>query len=246
MKCVAAAKKHGEIQTLMFDGFTCDNSTLVPLLDDVSASYGILWKIKPHDNSINLEELKDEVDEENKDVTYEQVKCEFEKTHFIVKYLLRYCEDYQGEVRQYSKFDFKDVFENLHFIDYKFNGVAYVRKEISFVPKWCQDETRRTFDRMELIPPPLICPSDVYNTFSAFSYTKYAQDYTDDDDIEVFKDHIHLLAGEDHNDEIYDFIVKFLAHLIQTPGVLPEVAILIKSPQGLVKTCSLKISQDAS
>jgi phage/plasmid-associated DNA primase len=52
-------------------------------------------------------------------------------------------------------------------------------------------------------------------------------------DISLFHSHLHILCGEE--EKATDYVLKYLAHMVQCPGTLPRVALVFMSSQGVGK-----------
>ena len=74
-------------------------------------------------------------------------------------------------------------------------------------------------------PPPNHVPDHIYNSFDAF--TVDCEKNTYNADIQPILDHVMLLVN--HDSASYEYILNYLAHLIQKPGELPLVALLFRS-----------------
>lgn len=223
-----------EISVLMLDGFMTESSVNIDELNALCIQENVKWIHKPH-NSEFCE--NDENDENNK--SYEYIKKEFEKTHFIVKNPLTYCEVETENGEEYiykkNKMDFLNTYESKFFEKEQWNPKTktYDTVEKPFCVQWLKDSTARKYNKFVLLPPPHVCSDNVYNLFTGFKYESIEEEA--DDDINIFLDHIKLLAGDDQQEECTEYIINYLAHLIQFAGVLPEVSILLKSVQGIGK-----------
>ena len=83
-------------------------------------------------------------------------------------------------------------------------------------------------DGINFYPNPKLCPQDVFNTFRGFKASPKAGDVT------PFINHIkNVLCNGDK--KASDYILGFLAHLLQRPEEKPSVAILLKSVEGTGK-----------
>lgn len=222
------------VSALMFDGFMCDKDDLTPRLNELSKDWGISWLIKPH-QPFTFEEPE----EEDKEHSYNSVKEEFEKTHFIILRPLFYCSVYEvdGEkmIQKYSKYDILNVYEPKFYIEMTWSAKEqeYVPEKKGFMLEWLADNNRREYERFDFIPPPLVCPKNVYNLFTGFMYNTYKVE--PDNNIDIFLNHIRLLSGDEQTEEVYDYVLNYLAHLIQKPAELPKTALLFKSVEGIGK-----------
>jgi hypothetical protein len=229
-----------DVQSIIFDGFTCDKDDITEKLNEFTQASNIKWLLKPHNEDIELED-HDEDDSVNN--SYAAVKEDFEKSNFVVKYPLMYCteiinDDGTKYLNKDKKQEFSDRYENLYFTDYVFDKKtdSFVEKETKFISKWLGDKDRITYDKIDFLPPPLYCSKTTYNTFTGFKYEKIDADGIDyGADISIFLNHIKLLAGDDRNEEVTDYIIKYLAHLIQCPATLPKTSLVFKSLEGIGK-----------
>jgi hypothetical protein len=92
--------------------------------------------------------------------SYDNVKADFEQSAFKVMKPLQYCvQRPDGDLWQYSRAEFKDVFENVLFDGQKGRS--------PFIPSWMQDPTIRTFDEFVFDPPPCTAKANCYNLFTS-------------------------------------------------------------------------------
>ena len=226
MECVSNLKKDGiDIQTPMYDGFTCIRPDLKGKLNCMTREYGIKWEIKPHETDIELEEMEEEEEEALK--SYEETKIDFEKNNFMVKNPVGFYSIINGVPIQYSK----DKFETLH------GSLWYATDDTSkkFIKKWFSDPKQRKYNNVDFILPPYICPDYTFNLFTGFEYEKWDDKYDENTDIQVLLNHIKLLSGDDKTEDVNNYLLNYLAHMVQYPGVLPRVALVLKSIQGVGK-----------
>ena len=116
----------------------------------------------------------------------------------------------------------KNEFEETHFMP------------AELIYHWLRDETRRSFKRIIFNPSTIEHIDNQYNIFNGFNYNETInnQDYNEEG-VELFLNHIKLLCN--HEQEATDYLLNYLAHLFQTPEILPEVAIVISGMKGVGK-----------
>ncbi len=211
------------IQTLMYDGLTVTNDGLSEKFNELCEDANITWKIKPHSTEIKIDESLIEEDE-----IYNLMKSDFEKEHFLVKNPLLYCREYEINnmvmLGLFDKFKFKDATAI-----YKLENEKGKKEHI--IERWLEDPKMRYYESMDFLPFPRDTDPKIYNTFKGLRGEKIEQ--TADGDITNLLNHINILVGEDKNS--FDYMINYLAHLIQFPGELPCVAIVFKSEQGVGK-----------
>lgn len=224
-----------EISTIMFDGLFIIkelniNNTLKKLNDLTFKKFGIKWSHKIPEDIIQIDEgIIINEDEFNKD--YKTIKPIFEKTNFIIQNPFSYGNEWEhnGEKRfnLKNKGDFKDL--NNHFMCE--NVVKGQIQEVEFFNLWLKDNDKRTYKKIDFIPKNNI-DKNIYNTFSGFNFEEFNDDI-ETIDIQPFINHIGVLVNNEQ--ESIDYLLNYLAHLIQKPYERPRIALLFKSKQGYGK-----------
>jgi len=188
--------------------------------------------------------------------TYERVKKKFEKNIFKVKHPICYVELVHNnplvDKIERPECELKQVYRNLYcyFQSKKKkededsdddDEVQYKRKP--FLKSWLDDSNIRCFDFMNFVPHPhyyvkdekyfnLFRGFDIFKRCTNFQYDKVKGEYG----LKLFQDHIHhILSGKDQTDNVYNYIVNWIAKLIQKPQHKIGVAIVMKSKQGAGK-----------
>jgi hypothetical protein len=107
-------------------------------------------------------------------------------------------------------------------------------EEHEFINNWLQNPSMRTYEYVGYMPTPLECPDNMFNLWKGLecdSWIKHSA--VDMDMIEVFLKHLWLLVGK--NNKCLEYVLNYLAHIVQFPGVLPRTALVFKSVQGTGK-----------
>jgi len=210
----------------MFDGLLINKPDLVDTFNNITKDDGIVWDIKKHDTSIEI----DNQELENP-YLYKNVKEEFEKEHFMTLNPVIYWKEIDDPISKipkvisYNKSDFKSLTAT-----YEYEGAKGLT---NFFNKWETDKSRRSYTSIDFCPPPLVCPPNVYNLYKGMKYESWNVDYNDETDISMYHNHLKLLSNYDDN--VYNFILDFLSHLILKPGINPQVSMLFKSIEGIGK-----------
>ena len=113
-----------------------------------------------------------------------------------------------------------------------------------FIKQWVKWIGKRTYNRQTFAPPPMTVPYNCFNYFTGFAVDK-VYDYDEDvnkltkaqleDELSFLLNHLRLLSGEDQTDTVYDFQLKYFAHMIKFPAKLPRTMILWVSLPGTGK-----------
>lgn len=223
-------KNKYEINSLLFDGLAVYKNEkqnqvedMIYILNKTSDEYNIKWVNKQHDKSITID--TDLID--NNPFHYEKVKIEFEKKHFLIKTPLNYAEEYYEnnfkKIALYNKVNFKDLTST-----YLIDGPN--DKSVHIIEEWLRDKNKRVYRRIDFLPPPRHIDHDVYNSFFGL-----IGDNLKGTNVEFNKILNHLKILVDYDEKGYEYLINYLAHLIQKPGELPRVAILFKSNEGVGK-----------
>ena len=99
---------------------------------------------------------------------------------------------------------------------------------------WLADENRRQYERIDFIPNIEDCPVEIYNLFKGFKAEKYRPEKAMTEDEILF----NILPIKNHLDYLTtgnsDYILNWMANIIQTPHIKSEVAPLIRDEGGLI------------
>ncbi len=223
----------------MFDGFLMrkgrKEEDVIKKLNNMSREYGIEWVRKDHDDG--FEPHEDEY--QDRSMNYDVVKADFEKEHLMIMspciFIREKIIDGKRSYYCYNRNDFMNVVAPYKYCEYNADGE---RVEHKFFGRWLEDPKRRHYDTIEFIPKKEV-RNNVYNTFNGFEITDETECVYDENAVKIFTDHIDFLVG--YESEAKEYVIKYLAHLIQKPYELPAVALLFKSKQGFGKDKLLDI-----
>ena len=117
------------------------------------------------------------------------------------------------------------------------------------VPEWITWKGRKTFERDGFYPKST-APYGTFNLFQGFEVDKH-EDYNEkvdslskeelESELEFVFQHIRNIMGSDKTDELTDFFLKYMAHLIKYPNVIPRVAWFIHGQEGSGKNQLLNL-----
>ncbi len=216
-ECIAEFKDI--IKSPIFDGFitskSCNLNKTLSRLNEIGEKYGIEFTNKSFMNIVIPENIDNSTD-------YEMVKEEFEENHFYVEYPSEFIvEDKNGadiSIRRYGKKDFADIV------------APFNLEDKPFLPLWLKDRKRRKYRGIKWCPK-ITNDKDYYNSFSGFKSEEV--DKVDMELVNPFIDHWNLLCNGE--EEVLDYVLKYLSHMIQKPEELPQVALLFQGIQGTGK-----------
>ena len=195
-------------------------------------------KIKPyaienvHNEIIEKRRLMDIVlirDLQLKDVTsFAEFKCIFELTHFKVinKSCFIHIIKQDGVIKELKIMSKKEIqvsYEHITYFDDK-------DKPKSYINDWLVNKYIRVYDDIECIPPPLICPANIYNLWTPFLIEGI--EINDDailedleNGLEIIKNYILNLC--DNNTETCNDLLLWLGQMLVYPAIKSIVPTII-------------------
>jgi len=156
--------------------------------------------------------------EASEDGAYKAWKKKHEKTYF-------YCNDPPGFVRICPN----GTIQHLKQCDYNLQTAP---QPAEFNKRWITDPSRRTYERLDYVPPPRVCPPGIFNTYHGMA-AESLDDVPADYSIELYTKHVWLLSGA--NDGHANYIHKLIAHKFQNPAEIWRVMLFFRSTPGVGK-----------
>ena len=102
-----------------------------------------------------------------------------------------------------------------------------------FTQIWKRQIDIKTYNSVNFHPPPSVCPRDVYNSFNGLRSEKIVLD-GERTDTSIFTNHIKILTN--HDEKGTEYLMNYLAHMVQQPGSLVGVSLVFQSEQGTGKS----------
>jgi hypothetical protein len=158
--------------------------------------------------------------------SYEQLKKEFEKSHFKMSNPISYCVEKDLNVIIKSKKDFKDTYENLFYYIITVGDDGKEKKtKHSFIDDWMKDPQIRTYSKFTFNPRPnLDIDNEEYNSFRGFKYDTNNEEPYNEELIKPFKKLIKHIFQDD-----YDHFINWFAWIRQKPHIKTDIAIIMYS-----------------
>jgi hypothetical protein len=182
----------------------------------------LYWWLKSENEQVFQTLINKDENEE-----YLRMKLEFERNTFVVgARIIRIQEN--GRHTVLTNGDAMVMFANQMFR--KWEDGKMVKQ--NFYYWWLRDSTRRQYERMDFIPPPMDCPDSVYNLYHGFA----AEGLPEVDPAEVedlirpILQHVNYLTSGDPS-----YFLAWFANLVQTPSRKSETAIVLRDESQLLK-----------
>ena len=237
-----------EIAVLMFDGCLLygnhyDNTGLLQEITDYVNSQmpnlNMSWAYKPHDMALFVPDNFDEskiLDNKSPDTEFIEYAKEFEVTHCKIIEKGCYLKQRADDVLIMSSKQLKDAYSHIQ------TGITSKGGAVNFISKWMINNNNiKCFDNMDIFPDPTKCPANYYNLWIPFSAEKELEGYEYNESCmktQAILNHIKILCNNQAS--VYDYIVKYIAQMIQFPAVKSIVPTFI-SKQGAGKGTLLKL-----
>lgn len=131
------------------------------------------------------------------------------------------------KIQYLTKKDFLDYYENLKFYEAVKYKEKHVIREYSTAKRWIRSFDRQTYEGVIFNPEKNV--EGMYNTWKGFFISGKEGSWN------MIRNHFYEVWCRE-NDEYFNYLMKWFAHLIQYPGVKPSVAIVIKGEKGTGKS----------
>jgi hypothetical protein len=223
------------VASLIFDGLHISKELpdQTEKLNEITKKYGVTWAIKDFNNEIEnmdifINQEPPSYEQTYKKHSYEEVKKQFEKKHFMIRRPIGFVEQYGDNYHVYNSRDYQFAVGHHKYIDPSKGKLD----KIPIFGKWVQDPEKREYERIDFYPDPSKCPENVFNTFKGFAYMDYKHEDFEykNEAIELFEKQISIIVN--HDEKVKDYFIKYFAHMFQKPTDIPGVALIMKSPEG--------------
>jgi len=241
-------KKHAEVP--MFDGFLVNKDITGGNLEAFEAEitklnklclekfgHWVEFAVKPTTNTVDLPEV------ERVPAPYADTKKEFEKRHFLCDTPYTYyrlSKDIDGfeHYIQLSEQNFKSACKEYKVLVRDQKGKVH---EESIYNQWIEDVSKRRYSAVNFVPfnKNNTVPPYIFNTFNGFAINLEFEGLTHEpQDVSDFFHLINCLCN--HDSKVIDYLVNYLAHLIQYPNFITEKIIVFQTWTGTGKDTLIK------
>jgi hypothetical protein len=195
-------------------------------------------------NSINESSVEHEVLTEpipcEADKSFESIKVNFELTHCKIKNKAFFIREFENRVIIFNKDKFTTAYEDLQFFEPVYNKVQKTTELVKkqFIGEWYKSDSKRVYDDVGIFPTGKTCPSNYFNMWKPFDMELVTKWEQRDDAVEIFKNHLLILCGNDT--AVCDYLIKWIAQMVQYPAVKSICPVLI-SKEGAGKGTLLQL-----
>lgn len=188
---------------------------------------GTIFYLSKQNNAIIYKDIRNKY----KPLNYTTCKEILEIDHFFLEEPVpRFVRENDRSIVMYSFNDFKTLYGDFTYQEYDEDNNKILTKNV--VDQWSKDQWKRRYKAIGHYPDVDKCPSNIYNSF--ISAEASFLDVPDKEiNLEPILKHIYYIAGEEQ--KCADFIIQFLAQIVQQAGILVGIAIMIYGEQGVGK-----------
>lgn len=247
--------KNIEIAILMFDGLMVygDYYKDQTLLNDITTYVNnqmprldMKWSYKEHNDDLHVP--KDFTFVENSIVderTFEYIVKEFEKTHLKIVNKSLYIKHTDSNIAFFTLGQLKTSYSHLSYDEPVYNkkGILTGFNTRPFINKWTgYKHNIRRKDDIDNYPDNKKCPENIFNIWRPFAMELLTTPYTHKQtELDELLYHVKILCN--HEENVYDYFVKWIAQMIQYPHVKSIMPTLI-SAQGSGKGTLFKLLEN--
>jgi len=196
--------------------------------------FDIKYAVKPYrpeniyDDMIDIvKQMKLDRQAEKASQSYESIKERFEKTYAKLGDKHTFVKKTDTECLFYNRANFRVNHEDIIYIEdvVDKDGNVIGTKKKQFIDEWFKDPEKKTYIDVGVYPDASKCPDNVLNLWMPFAMD-LVKEYTPTlDDREFFLNHILQLC--DYDKAVYDYLIKWVAQMIQYPEVKTTCPIMI-------------------
>jgi hypothetical protein len=198
------------------------------------------WAID-YKQSIDSDDEEEDMDKEDPH-SYEAVLAKFETNHCKISNKNCFLKECTDKIILFNKAELEhesaELFYNI------VDGRSGKKVKKPFLQTGCEyyrDPNKRVYDDMDFYPPPLTCPSNMYNLWKPFALDIDTPLITSPEikhGVQAVLDHIMILCN--HDKTVYDYFISWIGQMIQFPAVKTVMPTLI-SKEGAGKGNLIKI-----
>lgn len=167
---------------------------------------------------------------------YEIWRDEFNLSHFKVinkSFFVKCIKNEDGFIEEFKIFSKTDIitsYEHITYIDY--DGLTPVTK--CCIKTWINDKKQTRYEDIKIVPPPLVCPKNIFNLWTPFYVEYLNENYTWDldsnmKDLMEKRDTLihHLKIVCNHNEADFLYLVRWIGQMIMFPSIKTTCITLI-------------------
>jgi hypothetical protein len=234
VKAIKKLQKKGiEITSYIYDGFQVKNTEKLTdeLLNEISVpEYNVKFIRKPFAEPLDLSEenLLPRQSEHFRAALFNAIGkvCDDVATPkaFLAekkKYFEEFFNALEGSCRIVEYNSGKHFYHKISDLNFRFANCLYNVesnngiKKAKFIDWWLQQEDRKSYRSIEMLPPPLHCPDNVKNLWTGWPIENQVP-LNENADYSAILELFDIVTGRE--EESYEYLLNLYAHKVQLPG----------------------------
>lgn len=242
-------KQNDEVDSELLDSVLCELNDKI--LKETSLQVTMKWKGYKSENIHSeiieaLNESQSEISEtdqsEDSDDDYEsfkEVSWRFERNHLKIKNKGIFIKELDDTIIAMSKSHIITSYEHMTYMKESVKKGITSYTETNFISDWLRNNSsQRCYDDIECYPKGISCPPNIFNTWKPFAMENVKHYEPNPVALKLILQHIKILCGND--DMISDYFIKWVAQMIQYPGVKSKCPTII-SQEGAGKGTLMRL-----
>lgn len=222
-----------KIAILMFDGVMIygDYYKDKGLLEDITHyvekqmnGLDMKWTYKEHNTDLIVPEdfvIENTINNDKNEKSFEYVANEFEKKHLKIINKSLFVKHDNNSIIFLTQAQLKMSYSHLSYDVPVYNekGIFTGFNTLPFINKWIGfTHNIRRKDDVDIYPNSKDCPNNIFNLWRPFAMELLTEPYTYKQiELEFILNHIKILCNHDEN--VYDYFIKWIAQMIQYPHI---------------------------
>jgi hypothetical protein len=222
-----------EVAILMFDGLMVYGNYYKDkwLLEDITHyvekhlnGLDMVWMYKEHNTELSLPEdfVEKNTDKINKhENSFENVANDFEKSHLKIINKSLFVKHDNNNIIFLTQGQLKMSYSHLSYVVPVYNEKGFFTgfNTLPFINKWVGfTHNIRRKDDVDIYPNSKDCPENIFNLWRPFAMEVLTEPYTHKQtELNFILNHIKILCNHDEN--VYDYFIKWIAQMIQYPHI---------------------------
>jgi hypothetical protein len=186
----------------------------------------------------NFIDDENEEEQELNDTKFLNISKQFEKRHCKIINKSIYIKQTKDDIIFFNEKKLKESYKHIICSDIvnKKSG-----KKQPFINNWIEGNKKiRKYEDINIYPPPLQCPSNIFNLWVPFECEKYKNDYIKNEKaLQFMLNHIKILCN--HEDIIFDYFIKWIGQMIQFPATKSGIMPFFISKEGCGKGSMMRL-----
>ena len=187
-------------------------------------------------------------------LSYTDMKAGFEKDFCKITTLSSFVQEGPDVNYMYTASKLTDSFCHVSYVEVEPSGTSGAAggkpgsapdqdaasvKRAPFLKRWLVDPNMRVYDAYDIFPPPLSCPPTTFNGWRGFSAGAFHPSRPVDTGscaVKAYVNHLDVILR--HSAPCVDYVVDWIAQILQEPARKTGIALLFKGVEGCGKnTC---------